>query len=103
MFLKLLQEFDAPYEAALEEYQVAVQQWQGENSAYMAWVGRAATVRQTGESQDDIGPMPPMPGPLPVVPTPSTFARIYYASTPPVSSLPNHWLPLFFASPVANM
>jgi hypothetical protein len=97
LFLKLLQEFDAAFEAALNEYQVAVQQWQVLNSAYMAWVGRAAMVRNNGESHDDIGPMPPMPGPLPTVPTPSTFAATYYASTPPVSSLPNQMLPLSFA------
>jgi hypothetical protein len=93
--MKLLQEFDAAYEAEIEQYQVTLQQWQLQNSAYMAWVGRAATVRQTGESQDDLGPIPPLPGPLPVVPTPAQFARTYYASTP-VSSLPNHWLPFSF-------
>jgi hypothetical protein len=97
-----VQEFDAAYEAEIEQYQVTLQQWQLQNSAYMAWVGRAATVRQTGESQDDLGPIPPLPGPLPVVPTPAQFARTYYASTP-VSLCQTSGYHFPFASQVANM
>ena len=61
-----------------------------------------ATIRfmTTGERGDPIGAAPPRPRPPPVFPSRDQFALTYYASTP-VSSLPNQWLPLYFASQVA--
>ena len=50
-----------------------------------------------------LGPPPPMPGPPPMIVAPEVFALTYYASSTPVSYLPNHLLPLSFASQAANM
>jgi hypothetical protein len=50
----------------------------------------------------DVGDQPPIPGPAPLMPSRDSFDRTYYASTA-VSSLPNHWLSLSYASQVANI
>ena len=55
----------------------------------------------TGERVQPVGEAPPMPGPPPLFPSKDEFAFTYYASTP-VSSLPNNWLPISFASQITK-
>ena len=56
-----------------------------------------------GLSTSHLGPQPPLPGSLPQIVSPEVFAATYYGSSTPVCSLPNHRLPLSFASQAANM
>nr|XP_051221041.1 uncharacterized protein LOC127339203 [Lolium perenne] len=74
-------DFEAAYVAAHQEYQESFHRHQREFQEYMTYVHASMVATQTGQTVE-LGPWPPLPGPMPLMSSKEIFAATYYGSTP---------------------